>query len=341
MNSHNLKTRSVFLLLSLFVFSLYLNNAVASNGKNNDRTCTKTAKFLKYSCGFGVRDDYLAGIATCLNESDSDEQRNCFREGRITQSEAYQECREVFRARKDVCNAVGEAPYDPPFGEEYADNFVDPLEIGKSVAPNPYFPLVQGNSWVYEGTSINDEGEEEVERIDLIVTNKTKLIEGITCVVVNDVVTVDGEIVEDTDDWYAQDIQGNLWYVGEIVLNYETFEGDDPAEAEITDIDGSWKSGRDGARAGISVPFAPVVGEIIRQEIYWDEAEDVIEVLDVNATESSPAASCSSDCLRTYDFTPLDAEANENKYYAPGVGLIVEIDLNTGDRVELIEFISN
>lgn len=335
-----LHCKTLYLIFLSFLI-LTQTNALAGYNEKNERTCTKTAKFLKYSCGFEVRDDYLASIAVCLNKSDDDEQRNCLREGRIAQREANQECRQVFRARKEVCNAVGEAPYDPPFGEEYAANFVDPLEIGKSVIPNPYFPLVQGNSWIYEGTSINDEGEEEIERIELKVTNKTKLIEGITCVVVNDIVTIGGEIVEDTDDWYAQDTQGNLWYAGEIVLNFETFEGDDPTEAEITDIGGSWKSGRDGARAGVSVPFAPVVGELIRQEIFWDEAEDVIEVLDVNATETSPAASCNGNCLRTYDFTPLDAEANENKYYAPGIGLIVEIDLNTGDRVELIEFTSN
>ncbi len=74
------------------------------------------------------------------------------------------------------------------------------------------------------------------------------------------------------------------------------------------------------------------------QEVSYGEAADVIEILAIAASESAPGGECTHACLQTLDFTPLDAEANENKYYAAGIGLIVEIDLNTGDRVELIEF---
>lgn len=322
----------------LFTFPII---SFAGGNHHNDRTCTKTAKFLKYSCGFEARDDYLAGIAICLNESDNDEQRNCFREARIAQRDGNRECREVFRARKDLCNSIGEAPYDPPFGEEFAGSFVDPTEIGISVTPNPFFPLVAGNKWVYEGTSVDDEGEEETETVTVTVTDQTKLIDGVTCVTVIDVAEVDEEVVEITDDWFAQDIYGNVWYCGEISENFESFEGDNPESPELVDIDGSWKAGRDGAKAGILLPSVPEVGSTIRQEVSWGDAEDVIEVLATDATETAPGGSCNGDCLVTYDFTPLDAEANENKYFAPGIGLIVEIDLNTGDRVELIEFTSN
>jgi hypothetical protein len=327
-----------FFVLSVAFLNLTPTDSFADHRNNQERSCTKTAKFLNYSCGFAARDDYLTGIAVCLNQSDNDSQRNCLTEARTTQFEAYRECRDVFRARKDLCNAVGEEPYDPPFGEEYVDSFVNPLDIGNSVTPNPYFPLTQGNKWVYEGTSINDEGEEETETIVVTVKEETKLIEGVTCVTVNDIVVINDVVVEDTDDWYAQDVSGNVWYCGEIVLNYELFEGDNPLEPEITDIDGSWKAGRNGAKAGISLPFSPTVGEFYRQEVDWGIAEDVIEVIDVNGTETSPAGSCNNDCLVTYDFTPLDTNANENKYYAPGIGRILEVDLNNGDRVELIEF---
>ena len=97
----------------------------------------KPQNFLKYSCGFEARDDYLTGIAFCLNESDNDEQRNCLREARVAQREDYQECRVVFRARKDLCDNIGEAPYDPPFGEDFADSYVDPTEIGKKRYTKP------------------------------------------------------------------------------------------------------------------------------------------------------------------------------------------------------------
>ncbi len=330
------KLNKIALLLFLFLFT---TNVYAGHGENSPRICTKTAKFLKSACDLEVNNSYLSGLAICLNITDEEQRGDCFKESRIAQREARKECRQVLRARKSLCRDIGQDPYDPPFGEDFADNFVNPLEIGKTISANPYFPLVTGNQWVYEGTSINDEGEEETETITVTVTDKTKLIDGITCVVVNDVAVVDGEVVENTDDWYAQDIDGNVWYCGEIAENFETFDGDEPALPELTDIDGSWKAGRDGAKAGILLPFLPQVGEVIRQEVAWGDAEDVIEILSLDGTESSPVASCDSSCLVTRDFTPLDSTANESKFYVPGVGLIVEIDLNTGERkVELIEF---
>ena len=305
---------------------------------NHDRACTKSAKFLKYACGFEARDDYLSTIAICLNESDTDNKKECLREARVTQRETNMECREVFRARKSLCANIGEEPYDPPFGEEFSQEFVDPREIGKSVSPNPYLPLVAGNQWVYQSTTVNDEGEEEIENNVVTVTDKTKLIDGITCLTVTDV-EVDGEeIVESTEDWYAQDIYGNVWYCGEISENFEIFEGDDPEIPELVDIDGSWKSGREGAKAGILLPSVPQIGETIRQEVAWGDAEDIIEILATDASESAPGGSCTNSCLQTFDYTPLDSEALEHKFYVPGLGLIVEIDLNNGDRNELIEF---
>ncbi len=337
------KSRNIFLyILPLLLLIPFTSTSLfASHYNKQERSCTKTAKFLNYACGFEVRDDYLAGIAICLNESDEDEKRDCLKEAKVTQRESYNECREVFRARKALCGDIGEEPYDPPFGEDFAENFVDPTEIGKSISPNPYFPLVEGNKWVLEGKAVNEEGEEEVEIITVTVTDQTKLIDGITCVTVIDVAEVDKEVQEITDDWYAQDIYGNVWYCGEVSRNFESFEGDDPEFPELTDLDGSWKAGRDGAKAGILLPSVPVVGDIFRQEVAWGDAEDVIEILATDATESAPGGSCNGNCLQTRDFTPLDAEANENKFYSPGIGLILEIDLDTGDRVELIEFISN
>ena len=319
--------------------SMLLVTPITSTASHNqDRACTKSAKFLKYACGFDARDDYLSTIAICLNESDSDNKKDCLKEARIDQREAYKECREVLKARKSLCSNIGEEPYDPPFSEDFSQNFVDPREIGKSVTPNPYFPLITGNQWIFEGTSIDDEGEEETETVTVTVTENTKLINGINCVTVVDVAEVDEEVQEITDDWYAQDIYGNVWYCGEVSRNFETFEGDEPENPELVDLEGSWKAGRDGAKAGILLPSVPQVGEIIRQEVAWGDAEDVIEILATDASETAPAASCSNSCLQTYDFTPLDSEAQEHKFYAPGIGLIVEVDLTTGDRVELINF---
>ena len=330
------KFLSIIIVMSALMIS---KSTIADHSYYPFPACSKTAKVLKSACGFEVRDDYLEGVAICLNFSESKNRKECFQETFSQKKEDSQQCREVFRARRELCNEIGEEPYDPPFGEDYADNFVDPLEIGASVPPNPYFPLVPGNQWVFAGTFI-DEGEEVTETITVTVTDKTKLIDGVTCLVVNDlVVEGDDDVpIEDTDDWFAQDTAGNVWYCGEIAENFELFDGDDPEEAELVDIDGSWKAGRDGGKAGIIMPAFPSVGTILRQEVAWGDAEDVFEILSTTGTESTPAASCTNDCLVTRDFTPLEPDAEENKYYAPGVGPILEIDLETGDRVELIKF---
>lgn len=154
----------------------------------------------------------------------------------------------------------------------------------------------------------------------------------------NDLVEEDGTVIEDTDDWFAQDLDGNVWYCGEIAQDFETFEGDAPEELELVDIGGSWKAGREGAKPGILVPAAPEVGDVHRNEVALGEAEDVIEVVSLAGTQTVAAAACAGTCLVVREFTPLEPDMEEETYYAPGVGVILEIDLETGHRAELIEF---
>ncbi len=287
--------------------------------------CSKTADLQRRACNLEVREDYLGARAVCLNVSDAEARDTCRDEAQEARNETQEECNAQFEARIDVCGLLGEKRYDPDFSPA---NFVDPNEIGKSIEPNPYFPLIPGTRWVYEG------GE---ELITVVVTDKTKLIEGVICRVVNDLVVEDGEPVEDTDDWYAQDLDGNVWYCGEEVKDFENFEGDDPERPELVSIDGSFKVGREGAKAGFLVLANPNVGDAYRQEYFQGEAEDAVEVLSVTGTESVPAVNCNGTCLVTRDFTPLDPNVEENKYYAPGVGPILEVD-EEGNRTELVEF---
>ncbi len=290
--------------------------------------CTASARWLRYACVYDARDDLHTARAQCEDATVLD--GACLTAAGDGFDETLEECGDVFQARLDLCEVFDDAVHEPPFGTDFAANFVDPTEIGGSIAPNPYFPLVAGNTWVYEGAE---------ETITVLVTGKTKLIDGIICVVVNDlVVDGDGVLVEDTDDWYAQDLDGNVWYCGEIAENFERFESDDPEVPELVDIEGSWKHGRERAKAGMLLPFSPQVGDVIRQEVLLTDAEDVIEILSVTATEAAPAGSCIDTCLQTRDFTPLEPDVNEHKYYAPGIGMIVEINLEDGERVELVEF---
>jgi hypothetical protein len=283
------------------------------------------------ACGVDVMDDIFESTAICTDMADDIDRADCLADAELDKAENEEECEAVFDARLALCADVNDAAHEPMFGEDFAANFVNPLDIGGVVPVNPWFPLVTGNRWVYEGDG---------ETIEVEVTDQTKLIDGITCVVAIDTASEDGVVVEITGDWYAQDVTGNVWYCGEISRNFEVFAGDVPEEPELVDIDGSWKAGRDESEAGILLPFAPVVGETIRQEVAYGEAEDAITIESLSETEASPGGACVANCLMTTDFTPLEPDVAENKFYAPGLGLIVEVDLETGDRVELVEFTS-
>lgn len=170
------------------------------------------------------------------------------------------------------------------------------------------------------------------ETITVTVTNETIEILGVKCAVIRDIVEENGKIVEDTDDWYAQDSEGNVWYFGEISKNFE--------DGQLDNLDGSWKAGVDSAQPGIIMKAEPVVGDIYRQEFALGEAEDMAEVVETeHTTESVDVADCSEGCLVTREFLPIEPEVEEFKYFAPGIGLILAIDGNTGDREELVEVV--
>lgn len=293
--------------------------------------CKKTATYAFIACRFDVRDDQFEARAICGNFSDAGDQTECRAEAEEERAEANALCKAQRSARRQLCQDLGEDNYDQTDFWDPA-NFVDPTALG---ILNPYFPLVQGVT-EYAG---------EDETVTVTITDETKLIEGVTCLTVNDVATEEGEIVEDTDDWYAQDVMGNVWYCGEISLNYETFEGDNPADPELVDIDGSWKAFRDGSQPGIIMKAFPMVGDIYRQEWALGEAEDIAEVISVDADgllEGDECeedgeeiaefmyAMCDEDCLVTLEYTPIEPGSEEHKYYAPGQGLLMETDLEGG-----------
>jgi hypothetical protein len=227
-----------------------------------------------------------------------------------------------------VCEDIGEASYDP---EIDPDDFVDPTTITNANA-NPYFPLVPGYQWIYTG-----ETDEGIETITVKVTEDIKEIEYppdsgniFQCAVVRDVVTLDEEVIEDTDDWYAQDDDGNVWYFGEISLEFE--------DGELVSIDGSWKAGVDYAKPGIIMRANPGIGQVYRQEFALGEAEDMGKVISLTASATVPAASCSGDCLKTEDYTPIEPDVLEYKFYKRDIGPVLEVNPETGERVELIDF---
>jgi len=224
-----------------------------------------------------------------------------------------------------VAATVGDEDDEAPSTDEteaaYAPT-IDPASFTTAV-DNPYFPLEPGAQWVYEGRT-----EDGPERTVVEVTNQTREVMGVTCLVVRDTVTLEGEIIEDTYDWFAQDADGAIWYFGEESSEYEN--------GEVVSTEGSWKSGVDGAQPGIIMPAEPAVGDAYRQEYYPGEAEDQAEVLSLSETVSVPVGSY-DDVLMTEEINPLEPDVVERKYYAKGVGPILAVQVEGGsDREELV-----
>jgi hypothetical protein len=202
-------------------------------------------------------------------------------------------------------------------GQPYAP-VIDPADFVASV-DSAWFPLTPGTRWVMEG-----EGESAGETTTTEVMTETRTILGVTCTVVRDELKADGELAELTFDWYAQDTAGNVWYFGEDTAEYEN--------GKLTSRKGAWEAGVDGAQPGIIMPAAPVVGTTYRQEFYEGEAEDLAKVVELTASAETPAGAY-SDVLVTEDWTPLEPDQVERKFYALGVGLVMERLIKGGHGV--------
>jgi hypothetical protein len=201
----------------------------------------------------------------------------------------------------------------------------DPAEFSDSTEiDNPYFPLTPGTTFVYR-----DAGEGLVSRMH--VTQRTVVVDGVTCVVIHDVSILDGKVVEDTFDWYAQDDSGNVWYFGEYATHFN-------ADGTVTH-EGSWRAGVDGARPGVVMMGSPGVGDVYYHEFWPGFAMDQARVANVDATVNLSHGPV-EDALATVEFTRLDPGVVENKYYVPGVGLALTTD-PVGARKELVQVIVN
>ncbi len=191
---------------------------------------------------------------------------------------------------------------------------------------NPWFPLQPGSRYRYRGRK---EGTRMVDRVH--VTHRTKRILGVKATVVHDVVSIHGRPREVTDDWYAQDRDGNVWYFGEATKELDR-------RGNVTSTEGSFKAGVDGARPGVYIPRHPRVGQSGRQEFYEGHAEDHFRVLDRSARVSVPYVS-SRHALRTKEWTPLEPDVVDNKYYVRGIGIVREIAVKGPvERLRLVAF---
>ena len=193
---------------------------------------------------------------------------------------------------------------------------------------NKFFPLPPGTTFFYEGTTEGIPTRDEVN-----VTRKTKRILGVTATVVHDRVFEAGVLAEDTFDWYAQDVDGNVWYLGE-----DSKELD--ANGNVISTEGSWEAGVNGAQPGIIMEPDPQEGDRYYQEFAADVAEDQARVLSLDESECI-AYGCFDNLLLTKEWTHLEPGVAEQKYYAAGVGFILGVMVTGGDeRIELVRITS-
>src|SRR5512132_1605447 len=204
-------------------------------------------------------------------------------------------------------------------GQPYRPDLPPPENFG-TVIDNPYMPFMPGTRTVFEGVS-----DGERERNVVLVTDRTKVILGVTTTVVHDTVfSANGDLAEDTFDWYAQDRFGNVWYFGEDTAEY--------TNGQVSSTTGSWEAGVDGAQPGVVMLAQPTVGESYHQEFLKGEAEDVGTVVAIDGRVSVPYGSFDQ-VLVTEDTTPLEPQILEHKFYAPGIGVVLERVLRGGQEV--------
>ena len=201
---------------------------------------------------------------------------------------------------------------------------LDPSKFTTQI-DNPYWSMKPGDHWVYRELE-----DGELQRVDVTVTDQTKVLGGVAARVVHDEVTRHGLVVEDTRDWYAQDSEGNVWYLGEYTKEYEN--------GKVKTTEGSWAYGVDGAQAGVVVPADPKQGLSYREEYYAGHAEDAAEVLNTTSQVQVPYGRF-KDAVLTRNFSSLEPTVEEMKLYAKGVGPVMELLVSGGSgRTELLSY---
>lgn len=211
---------------------------------------------------------------------------------------------------------------DPGDGGDYRPQ-LDPADFVDRI-DHPYRPILPGTRWVYDGISDGDR-----ERTEVVVTPDRREIMGISAVVVEDTTYVGDEMVSQSLDAYAQDRDGNVWFLGEDSKDYEN--------GEVVCTAGAWEAGVDGAYPGIVMPAEPTAGDAYRQQYVAGEAEDTARVARLGENRTIGLGDYQH-VIVIEEWSPLEPDVHEEKYYAPGVGKIYEVQTAGGEATsELVE----
>jgi len=211
-----------------------------------------------------------------------------------------------------ACGSSGQSTSSIPAGSTPVTTTApDGANFDGHVVDNEWFPLVPGMTWEYRGVK-----DGQPSREIMVATSQTKTIQGVPCTVVSDKLSLSGALEERTLDYYAQDKDGNVWYFGEDTAELKP-------DGSVKSTEGTWLSGRDGAEAGIFMPADPQVGQSFRQEYYKGQAEDHFRILSLSEQVKTPGAT-SDQAMLTMEWTPLEPNVVDHKYYVQGIGTVLE-----------------
>jgi hypothetical protein len=210
------------------------------------------------------------------------------------------------------------APIHGPYAPK-----IDPANFVATI-DNRYFPLLPGTGFHYRGVAENGKTP---QTDDMLVTRQTKTILGVKCTVVRDTVSQRGKPIEHTLDWYAQDKQGNVWYMGEDTRELQ--------RGKFVKADDSWQAGVAGAKPGIIMPGNPKQGDAYRQEYYPRFAMDQARVLGPGGRVTVPNGSYPRTLLTVETAPTLDPGVSERKWYVAGLGDVKEHTVS-GNHEEIV-----
>jgi hypothetical protein len=283
-----------------------------SSARTAGDPCEDTAAALLNAATHEAESDYWVHVANCLNDPDVDP-TTCEGDAAAERDDALELAEEQHDARVALCNALGGGAYAPD---------LDPAEFSTRI-DNRLMPMIPGVLMIYE-----KQGADGDEIVQVRALKDTVDIDGFKCRVIHDVSRLDGALNEDTLDFVAQRSDGTVWYFGEVSQSFD--------DGFLDSLEGSWRTGKDGGKPGILMEAAPQVGDLYRQEFMPAVAEDVATVLSLDETVTVPAGTFLH-CLKTEERTPMEPDHVEWKYYALDVGLVLTIDVETGEREELIK----
>lgn len=211
----------------------------------------------------------------------------------------------------------------PAAAEEAYNPTINPADFSTKIT-NPWFTMPVGKKMYFESKT-----EDGFETTRIEITGKTRTVMGVETLEYWDRVYLDGKLKEETHDWIAQHKDGDIWYFGEDVDNYE--------KGKLKDHHGSWIAGENGALPGIWVKADPKVGEAYKEEYYKGEAEDMAKIVSLDEAIETTLGSFKG-CMKTENWTPLEPDVKEAKIYCKEVGgTALELNITDNEKDTLVK----